>query len=105
MLETSELGKANGIILYRLKAHSSHLIQPLDQSFFGVIEPARSSACKRFMFESGEGIGLENFAEVLVPVGKRQPYQNVPSRDSYRVGCIHSILQKLLIPRKSIPRK
>ena len=40
LVETSTLCQENGIILYCCVAHASHLIQPLDQAFFGSIKPA-----------------------------------------------------------------
>ncbi|XP_045116819.1 MFS-type transporter clz9-like [Portunus trituberculatus] len=44
----------NGVILYCLKAHASHLIQPLDQAFFGAIKLAWSEAVRKFQYQTGE---------------------------------------------------
>ena len=68
LVETSELCEANGIILFCLHPHASHIIQPLDQAFFGSIKSAWSNAVRKHVFETGDGVGLDSFAKVLKPV-------------------------------------
>ena len=61
----STLCEENGVILYCLKAHASHLIQPLDQAFFGAIKPAWSEAVRQFHYETGESVTMRTFAQTL----------------------------------------
>ncbi|XP_045130246.1 MFS-type transporter clz9-like [Portunus trituberculatus] len=55
----------NGVILYCLKAHASHLIQPLDQAFFGAIKLAWSEAVRKFQYQTGESVTMCTFARTL----------------------------------------
>ncbi|KAL8574765.1 hypothetical protein ACOMHN_035882 [Nucella lapillus] len=61
----STLCEENGIILYCLKAHASHIIQPLDQAFFGTIKPAWNEAVRKYQYETGESITMRTFARTL----------------------------------------
>ncbi|KAK8386885.1 hypothetical protein O3P69_017953 [Scylla paramamosain] len=49
----SILCNKNSIILYCLKAHASHLIQPLDLAFFGAIRLLWSDAVRKFQYQTG----------------------------------------------------
>ena len=68
LIETSQLCEDHGVILYCLPPHASHLVQPLDQAFFGSIKPAWADAARRYVVETGEAVGLDSFAKVLQPV-------------------------------------
>ncbi|KAL8563331.1 hypothetical protein ACOMHN_039668 [Nucella lapillus] len=61
----STLCEENGILLYCLKAHASHIIQPLDQAFFGTIKPAWNEAVRKYQYETGESITIRTFARTL----------------------------------------
>ncbi|XP_063864311.1 uncharacterized protein LOC135102737 isoform X3 [Scylla paramamosain] len=64
-LAISTLCNENGVILYCLKAHASHLIQPLDQAFFGAIKLAWSEAVRKFQYQTGESVTMCTFARTL----------------------------------------
>ncbi|XP_063887774.1 uncharacterized protein LOC135115197 [Scylla paramamosain] len=64
-LAISTLCNKNGVILYCLKAHASHLIQPLDQAFFGAIKLAWSEAVRKFQYQTGESVTMCTFAHTL----------------------------------------
>jgi hypothetical protein len=64
-LQVSDLCSENRIILYALKAHSSHLTQPLDQAFFGAIKHAWQEEVRRYMSNTLESVTLGTFASVL----------------------------------------
>lgn len=66
--ETSEIADRNGILAYCMPPHSSHILQPLDQAFFGSIKAAWSKASRRYIAETGEAVGLDSFARVFHPV-------------------------------------
>ncbi|KAK8407642.1 hypothetical protein O3P69_002292, partial [Scylla paramamosain] len=64
-LAISTLCNENSIILYCLKAHASHLIQPLDLAFFGAIKLAWSEAVRKFQYQTGESVTMRTFARTL----------------------------------------
>ena len=68
LMETSSLCEDYQVILYCLTAHSSHLIQPLDQAFFGAIKRAWTNALRQFVAKHGEAVGLDTFCQVFRPV-------------------------------------
>ncbi|XP_005096053.1 uncharacterized protein LOC101849918 [Aplysia californica] len=65
LYETSEICEDNGIILYCLLAHSSHLMQSLDQTFYGSVKSAWSDASRRPIAETGDAVGLDTSAKVF----------------------------------------
>ncbi|XP_059139407.1 uncharacterized protein LOC131927669 [Physella acuta] len=85
-LETSELCSDNDIILYCLLANASHLMQPLDQVFFGAIKSAWSDAIRKHVNETGEGVKLESFAKVLKPVWDRIATPEIASKSFQAAG-------------------
>ncbi|XP_005105750.1 uncharacterized protein LOC101853723 [Aplysia californica] len=64
-LEVSDLCSENGVILYCLKAHSSHLTQPLNQAFFEAIKPAWQEEVRKFVTDNMKPVTLGTFAGVL----------------------------------------
>ena len=52
----------NGVVLYILKAHVSHLIQPLDQAFFRELKPGWSEAVRTFQYITGESATVKTIA-------------------------------------------
>ena len=64
-LEVSEMCSQNGIILYCLKAHASHLIQPLDQAVFSPMKAAWQEAVRKHINKTTEAVTLRTFARVL----------------------------------------
>ena len=68
LMETSSLCEENQVVLYCLKAHSSHLILPLGQAFFGAIKSAWTNALRQFVAKNGEAVGLDTFGQVFRPV-------------------------------------
>lgn len=67
-LEISDVCSDNGIILYCLKSHASHLIQPLDQAVFGAMKSAWEAEAKKQVLHTGESVSVKSFASVLKPV-------------------------------------
>ncbi|KAK8387306.1 hypothetical protein O3P69_018117 [Scylla paramamosain] len=61
----STLCNENSIILYCLKAHASHLIQPLDLAFFGAVKLAWSEAIRKFQYRTTESVTMRTFAQTL----------------------------------------
>ena len=64
-LEISELCSKNGVILYCLKAHASHLTQPLDQAVFSPMKAAWQEAVRKHVNKTMEAVTLRTFAQVL----------------------------------------
>ncbi|KAK8405421.1 hypothetical protein O3P69_001757 [Scylla paramamosain] len=64
-LTISTLCNENSIILYCLKVHASHLIQPLDLAFFGAIKLAWSEAARKFQYQTGESVTMRTFARTV----------------------------------------
>ncbi|KAK3703477.1 hypothetical protein RRG08_024781 [Elysia crispata] len=67
-LEIIDLCRENGIILYCLKSHALHLIQPLDQALFGAMKAPWSEQCKKVLHQTGESVTVRTFASALKPV-------------------------------------
>lgn len=53
----------NNILLPRLPAHCSHLVQPLDKSVFCSLKAQWSHACKNLMYNNDLGIPMDNGKE------------------------------------------
>nr|KAG5713363.1 hypothetical protein BaRGS_024911 [Batillaria attramentaria] len=64
-LEVSNICSQEGVILYCLKAHASHLIQPLDQALFGAIKPAWTEEVRKLLYANTEAVTLRTFASVF----------------------------------------
>lgn len=65
-LEISRFCKENGILLYCLLAHSSHLTQPLDVGFFGALKSSWAKAVdKHKIAHMGSSVTKESFAAVF----------------------------------------
>ncbi|KAK7484149.1 hypothetical protein BaRGS_00024638 [Batillaria attramentaria] len=64
-LAISTLCSENGVILYCLKSHASHLIQPLDQAFFGAIKPAWTEEVRKHAYDTGDSVTMKTFAGIL----------------------------------------
>ena len=71
LLETSLICEKNGIILYCLMAHASHVIQPLDQDFFGSVKAEWSEATRQHVSKTGDAVGLDSFAKVFGTVWEK----------------------------------
>lgn len=67
-MDISDLCSESGIILYCLKSHASHLIQPLDQAVFGSMKSAWEAEAKKQVLRTGESVSIKSFASVLKPV-------------------------------------
>ena len=88
LVETSQLCHDNHIVLYCLLPHASHLIQPLDQAFFGAIKPAWSDAIRHHISEHGEGVNLESFAKVLKPVWLKATTPSIAAQSFKAAGIL-----------------
>ena len=65
-LETSRYCHENGIFLYCLPPHSSHITQPLDVGFFKPLKDAWKKECAAYRHaHPGEFISKQNFASVF----------------------------------------
>ena len=79
-LAISTLYNENGVILYWLKAHASHLIQPLDQAFLGSIKLAWSKAVRKFQCYTWESVTISMFSRKLnIPACLTVPVLNIPA--------------------------
>lgn len=71
-LNLSNFCKKNGIVLVALLANSTHILQPLDVSFFHPLKVLWKNAVRNWRMENnGERIKRENFAPLLLEI-----YQN-----------------------------
>uniref|UniRef100_A0A2C9LW81 HTH CENPB-type domain-containing protein n=1 Tax=Biomphalaria glabrata TaxID=6526 RepID=A0A2C9LW81_BIOGL len=105
LLETSILCSENQIILYCLLPHASHVIQPLDQAFYGAMKSAWADAIKEHRDISGEGINLESFAGVLKPVWKKVATQEIAA-SSFRAAGIYPLnAEKIINSSKLFPSR
>ena len=59
-----EWASAQGIILYILPAHTSHLIQPMDVGCYGPLQRIYNSLCHKFMRETSRAITRYNVCEL-----------------------------------------
>lgn len=59
-----EWAKTQGIILYVLPAHTSHLLQPLDVACYGPFQRIYNSLCHKFMRETAGTITRYNVCEL-----------------------------------------
>lgn len=69
LLETSNLCRQHNIVLYCLKAHSSHIIQPIDLSFTGSVKVHWEKAVRKHMQETGEAVNIRSFASAETSLG------------------------------------
>ena len=68
-LEISQFCKENGILLYCLLAHSSHITQPLDVGFFGALKNSWAKAVDKYKISHmGSSVTKESFALVFCTV-------------------------------------
>lgn len=67
-LEIVDICQENSIILYCLKSHASHIIQPLDQALFGAMKSKWEAAAKAYISKTGESVSIRTFASTLKPV-------------------------------------
>ncbi|XP_005091475.1 uncharacterized protein LOC101853055 [Aplysia californica] len=67
-IEVIDLCIEEQILLYCLKSHASHIIQPLDQSLFGAMKQAWGEQCQKVMNQTGESISVRTFTAALKPV-------------------------------------
>lgn len=65
-LEASEICQKNGIILYCLLPHASHIMQPCDLRLFGPLKEHWRQAVRNFTYENiGETVTKQSFAKVF----------------------------------------
>ena len=65
-LEASQFCKSNGILLYCLPPHSSHITQPLDVGFFSPLKQSWKNAVAEFNLEHpGSSVDKSTFAGVF----------------------------------------
>ena len=65
-VEISKFCKENGILLYCLLPHSSHITQPLDVGFFGALKTSWGKAVDKYKISHmGSTITKESFAAVF----------------------------------------
>ena len=88
LVETSTICQENGIILYCFVAHSSHLIQPLDQAFFGSIKPAWAQATQHHIVNCGNAVNLETFATVFKPVWDKSATVEIAAHSFKAAGTV-----------------
>ncbi|RUS90856.1 hypothetical protein EGW08_001363 [Elysia chlorotica] len=87
-LETALICEQNGIILYCIPAHTSYLIEPLDQDFFRIIKQAWSKTIKQHLFQTGNSVNLESFASLLRSVWDSCCNREVASKSFKRAGLL-----------------
>ena len=56
LIETSDLCLLDNIVLYFLKSHASHIIQPIDLAFTGAVEVHWERQVRRDMQETREAV-------------------------------------------------
>ncbi|XP_059153207.1 uncharacterized protein LOC131938976 [Physella acuta] len=103
LVETLELCAENGIILYCLLPHASHLIQPLDQAFFGSIKRSWTDAARQHTWATGEGVNLESFGKVLKPVWTKAATPSNASHSFKAAGIYPFNPDKVLMSGKFCP--
>ena len=65
-VNTSKLCKDNNILLYCLPPHSSHITQPLDVGFYGLLKASwRKAVAKYALDKVGKSVTKYTFAEVF----------------------------------------
>ena len=64
-LERMELCDKNGIILYGLLPHASHIVQPLDLTVYSSMKAEWPKAVHRHMQATGEVATVNNFAKIV----------------------------------------
>ena len=66
IVEVSKFCKDNGILLYYLLPHSSHITQPLDDGFFGALKTSWEKAVdKNKISHMGSSVPKESFTAVF----------------------------------------
>ena len=76
-----EWAKEQGIIIFILPAHTSHILQPMDVSCYGPLEKIYNNLCHKLMRESSANITRYNVCEVA---GKA--YTRAPSPENIQSG-------------------
>uniref|UniRef100_A0A1X7UEV0 HTH CENPB-type domain-containing protein n=1 Tax=Amphimedon queenslandica TaxID=400682 RepID=A0A1X7UEV0_AMPQE len=85
-LDTSKFCKENGILLYCLPPHSSHITQPLDVGFFSPLKQAWKKEVTRFNSDNpGSPVGKSTFSKVF-----RKAYLSAIKPETIINGCRHS---------------
>ena len=70
--------KENGILLFRLPPHTSHVMQPADRGFFNIFKEEWKKACTRFTFENpGIVVTKRTFSRVFVTAFERSARPDV----------------------------
>uniref|UniRef100_A0A2C9JXP0 HTH CENPB-type domain-containing protein n=1 Tax=Biomphalaria glabrata TaxID=6526 RepID=A0A2C9JXP0_BIOGL len=99
LTETSLLCDENKILLYCLLPHASHLIQPLDQAFFGAIKPAWIEAIRQ------HGVSLKSFASILAPIWRKNATPDIAAKSFSAAGIYPYNPEKVLKSGKMYPSK
>ncbi|XP_012944713.1 uncharacterized protein LOC101864422 isoform X1 [Aplysia californica] len=103
LVEISKICEENKVILYCLLPHASHLVQPLDQAFFGSVKSAWSAASRRHMAETGNAVGLDSFAKVFQPVWQSCATK-ANAESSFRAAGIFPFSpERVLLTKKMLP--
>ncbi|XP_052258629.1 uncharacterized protein LOC127863270 [Dreissena polymorpha] len=96
----AEWAKENGIILYVLLAHTSHLLQPLDVACYGPFQRIYHSRCHKIIRETSAAITQYNVCDIVCHV-----YHKALSAENLQVGFRKTglfPLNKDAIPRESM---
>ena len=76
--DTTLFCKENGILLFRLPPHTSHVMQPADRGFFNVFKEEWKQACTRFTFANpGIVVTKRTFSRVFVEAFDRSARPDV----------------------------
>lgn len=101
-LDTSKFCEANGIILYCLPPHTSHVLQPLDVGFFSALKRAWQQCVTQYQQENGIPVDKCSFARVF-----RSAYTSVVKLstivNAFRASGLHPVNRKAISSAKLLP--
>lgn len=97
--------KDNGILLFKLPPHTSHVMQPADRGFFNVFKTEWKKACSKFAFDNpGLVVTKRTFSRVFIEAYDRSARPDV-AKASFKCAGIwpvnrHNIDISLFAPAK-----
>ncbi len=102
---TTRLCKENDVLLFKLPAHTSHVMQPADRGFFNVFKGKWKNACTRFMFQNpGVVVTKRSFSRLFVEAFDQTARPDV-IKSSFRCSGIWPVNRHAIDPAMFAPSK
>ena len=105
-MEASDICLQNGVILYCLLEHASHLMQPCDLRFFGPLKEYWKQATRAYSYDNiGEAVTKQTFARVFKNAWLKSAVAENAQKGIRDAGLYPYAPEKVLMTAKMEPSK